>query len=337
MKNSGGPIDFVITWVDGNDEKWLEEKRKYQPSSSKGSEKHRYRDMGLLKYWFRAVEEYAPWVRRVHFVTWGHVPQWLNTDCEKLNIVKHEDFILEQYLPTFSSRPIELNLHRIANLAEKFVYFNDDVFLNARIGPEFFFKKGKPCDFLHTCNIFYDSKDDLIFHVMHNEVWDINKSFSYRKSFFKNFGKYVSFKYPLKNNIRNILKLENWNLFVGFEEHHLPAPYIKSVFNQAWESSHSLFDAVSRNKFRTPFDVSQRVFRYRQLASGNFYPVSKKSRGRFFGIKEDNSELIGALKDSNIKAVCINDTYNDVDFEKALCEITRVYEEKLPCKSSFEK
>ena len=27
----------------------------------------RYRDWQNLKYWFRAVEKYAPWVRKIHF------------------------------------------------------------------------------------------------------------------------------------------------------------------------------------------------------------------------------------------------------------------------------
>ena len=33
--------------------------------------KERYRDWDLLRYWFRGVERFAPWVRRIHFVTWG--------------------------------------------------------------------------------------------------------------------------------------------------------------------------------------------------------------------------------------------------------------------------
>ena len=71
--------------------------------------------MGLLKYWFRAVEAYAPWVGQVHFITWGHLPEWLNTQCPKLHIVNHEDYIPEKYLPTFSANPIELNITAALN------------------------------------------------------------------------------------------------------------------------------------------------------------------------------------------------------------------------------
>ena len=81
------------------------------------------------RWWFRAVEKFAPWVNKIHFVTYGHLPKWLNIDNPKLNIAKHSDFIPQKYLPTFSSFPIEVNLHRIKGLAERFVYFNDDMFL----------------------------------------------------------------------------------------------------------------------------------------------------------------------------------------------------------------
>ena len=79
-------IDFVVTWVDGSDPIWQKVKNQY---SAEGADTRvtRYRDWDQLKYWFRAVEKYAPWVNKVHFVTFGHLPQWLNTDNPKLNIV----------------------------------------------------------------------------------------------------------------------------------------------------------------------------------------------------------------------------------------------------------
>ena len=91
-------IDFVITWVDGNDLEWKREKAArlghtdMDISVNTDDRKERYRDWDNLRYWFRGMEKYAPWVRKVHFVTWGHIPQWLNTKHPKLNIVCHEDF-----------------------------------------------------------------------------------------------------------------------------------------------------------------------------------------------------------------------------------------------------
>src|SRR5690554_7436521 len=77
-------IDFVVTWVDMNDPKWKADFSKY---SKKGIDnttnefsEARFRDHGFLKYWFRGIEKFAPWVRKIHFVTSGQKPEWLNVD-----------------------------------------------------------------------------------------------------------------------------------------------------------------------------------------------------------------------------------------------------------------
>ena len=33
--------------------------------------KERYRDWDNLRYWFRGMEKYAPWVRKIHFCHMG--------------------------------------------------------------------------------------------------------------------------------------------------------------------------------------------------------------------------------------------------------------------------
>ena len=68
-------IDFVVTWVDGNDPAWRQEKAKYSGAGNWDDSEERYRDWELLQYWFRGVEQFAPWVRKIHFVTWGHLPE----------------------------------------------------------------------------------------------------------------------------------------------------------------------------------------------------------------------------------------------------------------------
>ena len=121
-------IDFVMPWVDGSDIEWQREKTRYRDKEVNQKEidasMARYRDWDNLQYWFRGVEKFTPWVNKIHFITYGHLPKWLNTTNPKLQIVKHEDYIPEKYLPVFSARPIELNIHRIPGLSDKFVYFN---------------------------------------------------------------------------------------------------------------------------------------------------------------------------------------------------------------------
>lgn len=56
-------IDIVIPWVDGSDSAWQAEKAKYSGKRTDDSDSvNRYRDWGLMPYWFRSIESYAPWV-----------------------------------------------------------------------------------------------------------------------------------------------------------------------------------------------------------------------------------------------------------------------------------
>ena len=95
MNHGNNDIDFVVTWVDGNDPNWQNEKSLYLKKENDAAWSDwvaggmRYRDWGLLRYWFRGVETCAPWVRKIHFVTWGHIPAWLDVSNPKLNIVRH--------------------------------------------------------------------------------------------------------------------------------------------------------------------------------------------------------------------------------------------------------
>lgn len=135
-------IDFVVTWVDGNDEKWRLKKAKYDGSIntskySMNSEKA-YREWGTFKYWFRGVEKFAPWVNKVYLVTDNQKPDWLNIDSDKLVLIDHKEIINNDFLPVFSANPIESNIHRIPGLSEHFVFFNDDMYLTAPISPDDF-------------------------------------------------------------------------------------------------------------------------------------------------------------------------------------------------------
>ena len=108
-------IDIVILWVDGEDKEWQKEKEKYMNLRGDAG-KNRFRDCDNLQYLFRGIDKFAPWVNKIFFITWGHLPKWLDVNNEKIRVIKHEDYIPKEYLPTFNSNVIELNLHRIEEL-----------------------------------------------------------------------------------------------------------------------------------------------------------------------------------------------------------------------------
>lgn len=137
------PIDVVYAWVDGSDPVLAAKRAAYLPpearrkAASHGPALHR--DNDELRYALRSLETYAPWVHRVFIVSDAQVPRWLNTAHPKIRMVDHRDFIPHEYLPTFSSRPIEAFLHRIPDLGEYYLYCNDDFFLAAPCDKALFF------------------------------------------------------------------------------------------------------------------------------------------------------------------------------------------------------
>ncbi|URZ87626.1 stealth family protein [Floricoccus penangensis] len=323
-------IDFVVTWVDSNDRNWQTNKAKYCPDDVKLNDNARYRDSGLFKYWFRSVEKYAPWVNKIFLVTEGHLPEWIDISNEKIVHVKHSDYIPEKYLPTFNSNVIELNLHRIEELSEYFVLFNDDLFLNSEVHPEDFFKNKLPKELgIYSPIPPHDEYSMMVF----NDVRIINKHFSNRKNRLKNWRKLISYKYGI-SQFRNLF-IFMWNDAIGYFNQHITTAFLKSTFFDVWEKEEEALDQVCMNKFRTMLDLNQWLMRYWQIENGKFEPRDKN-----FGVylNVDNTKGISKEIKGNKKVLCINDiSYDDMNAEKEdTILITKLFEEKFPSKSIFE-
>ncbi len=326
-------IDFVIPWVDGGDPEWQKEKNYY--SGGKTSEDDardiRFRDWETLKYWFRGVEKYAPWVNQIHFITWGHLPSWLNTEHPKLHIVNHKDYIPAQYLPTFSSHVIELNMHRIPGLSEHFVYFNDDIFILRPLAEADFFQNGVPCD-LCVANAITPRLGEFSPILLQTTSY-INKHFDKRHDIKANFGKWFSPKYG-KLLVRTVCLLP-WTFHTGFYNHHLAVPYEKKTLETVWREEPEILDQTCTHKFRNDSDVSQYIFRYWRLAAGDFVP--HEILGKYVNLSDHNEDIYRLISRQQCKLICINDKENISDYFRVKRELNAVLDDLFPEKCSFEK
>ena len=70
-----GPIDLVIPWVNGEDPQWQQKAAPYL--SVKDFNGERFRDWGILKYLFRSIDQYLPWINQIYLITDDQVPVWL--------------------------------------------------------------------------------------------------------------------------------------------------------------------------------------------------------------------------------------------------------------------
>lgn len=325
-------VDIVMPWVDGADPVWLEEKRKYNPNEGEDANINRYRDWGLLKFWFRSVEKYAPWVNKIHFITYGHLPVWLNTENPKLHIVRHEDYIPREFLPVFSSHPIELNMHRIQGLSDCFIYFNDDFFFSDYASIDDFFVDGKPVDLAAEAPFcFFEGGID---HIIGNNIAVLNKHFNKREVINKNRKLWFSMSAP-RSALKNLYMMPI-KAFSAFANPHIPQSFLKSTLEDVWENEKELLLKTSSHKFRSNDDVSQWLFRYWQFAKGTF-KQSGKVRGKFFSIGRDDKEISEAILCHKYKTICLSDDKVDIDFEKEQEFLIGLFQKILPDKCSFEK
>lgn len=329
-----GKIDFVIAWLDSTDPIWQNAFHTYLPKNQSIYDLRciRFRNWENLRYWFRGVERFAPWVNKVHFITCGQIPDWLNTNAPKLHVVKHTDYIPPKFLPTFSSCPIALNLHRIEGLAEHFVFFDDDMFLIDKVRPENFFRKGLPCD-MAAFNAL--SPGDIFTHIVVNDLCVINASFKKHEMLRRHFWKWFSLQ--AGNKLLRTLFLSPWPHFTGFYDPHLPQVFLKSTFEEVWEKHRDVLLNTTATRFRSTADVSSWLFRYWQLAKGDFVPTNLDRYGAYFSISDKTIEKIAhTIEYQKKRIVCLNDGKVS-SFEEAKDRINAAFHKILPEKSSFEK
>lgn len=141
-QDSAGAIDAVVTWVDGNDPGHKRKRALALKAQSAnlgstipaGIDNTRFEDNGEIEYCLRSIRKFAPWIRTIFLVTDKQRPEFLD-EAERIRLgvvlVDHQ-VVFEGYedvLPTFNSLSIGTMLHRIPNLAPRYIYFNDDCIL----------------------------------------------------------------------------------------------------------------------------------------------------------------------------------------------------------------
>ena len=140
-------IDAVITWVDGSDEDYKKKIENHLTTST--NYKKQYLQANEIEYCVKSILKFAPFVRRIFIVTDSQKPSFSGLKdlivSKKVKVVDHKEIFkgYEKYLPTFNIRSIDAVLHRIEDLSEMFVYFNDDVFLINKIREEDWFVENK--------------------------------------------------------------------------------------------------------------------------------------------------------------------------------------------------
>lgn len=332
-------IDIVLTWVNNSDPQWLKDYYSFKKKdNSKTSGQQRFEDLDLLQFIFRGIEKFMPWIRKIHLVTADQVPPWLNLDHPKLNLVSHKQIFPDNsYLPTFNSNAIEMCFCNISDLSEKFIYFNDDMFVINPLNKKRFFDKNLPKDFLALKLLHHDG---VFTHILHSTMEVINEELEGKVNFIlKNCFKMFNSKYGFLINARNFILL-HFTPFSLFQIYHHPQPLLKSKVIEITKRHPIPIEITRRNRFRSPTDITQYIFRYINLIQGNFIPYYPHDAIYIPITKKINLEK--ELKSLNNKTkynlVCFNEhDYFDTKQYKAIKTLINEYLKSiLPTKSSYE-
>lgn len=327
-------IDFIVTWVNMDDPDWKKEFNMY--SGKKDIEKNgvidaRFRDYGFLKYWFRGVEKFAPWVRKIHFISSGNPPEWLDGSNPKLNIVRHKDIIPSQFLPTFNSVVIERYMHLIPGLSEHFVYFNDDFYIIRPVAAERFFLNGLPRD---IAAFLYNPAWSQWYKTLNNNIEIINRYFDKKEVLARDHDKWFDKSYGSRARWNYLLKF--YSKFITLRTPHNAQPYLKSTFHEVWDAAGKELTETSANRFRSVTDYTPELFRTWQICRGNFEPYNTYQDTKMFPLLIKSRQAVEAIRNQSYTLICLNDHANIRNYDRVMEDLQKAFESILPERSSFE-
>ncbi|MEX0844872.1 MAG: Stealth CR1 domain-containing protein [Balneolaceae bacterium] len=137
-------FDVVYTWVNGDDPEYIKTRNSYA-KIKKDTNPERFRDsFDMIKYSLRSLETYFNSFNKLYILTARpQVPDWLDVNNPRIEIVHHDQVIPERYLPTFNSNVIESFLHQIPGLSDNFLYMNDDYLFGNSVTINSFYKNSR--------------------------------------------------------------------------------------------------------------------------------------------------------------------------------------------------
>ena len=294
------PIDVVIAWVDGNDPL---HRKKIQPYLSKKAETSddiagptRYRSEGEIFYCVSSILRFAPFIRKIFIVTDEQDPcldDFIQVNFPEnkipVEIVDHKVIFRdhEQYLPVFNSRAVETCIHRIPDLNENYVYFNDDFFLINPIRETDWFVDDKTVAYGNWRNLILDRL-----------LWLIKP--------LKNGHKPVGFKDGMISAARKFGK--RWKYF---HLDHTPHALKKSVIADYFSKNPHLFLSNISYKFRSGKQFNTHELYYLSMLKSNKAIVKPASEHLLYikPVKRGDNYLNRKLNmfkiSNNLKFCCI--------------------------------
>ena len=220
-------IDIVIPWVNPTDKQWQANYKKY--AGNRGDkDPNRFRDAGTFPYWFTLIRKNCKFNYRIVLLLAqeSQIPKWLDRNASDLRIVFHDEFIPASELPTFNSSVINCYIPFIKGLSEKYILFNDDMFMIRSSHAGDWFSGNKP----KFCSEWQEFPVD-------GKTWERNIALC-------------------QGLVNKFMKCR-----VFYNPEHAPLPHVRSMDLFFWHKYGGVFkDALSDSRFRKSKNITDWIF-----------------------------------------------------------------------------
>lgn len=297
-------MDLVVPYVNCSDQIWQDQLRIHGKITITKNNIVRFRSWGTLRYMFRGVAKYMPFIDRIVLIVSGpsQVPTWVNTNTVK--VVYHKDFIPAHHLPTFNSCTIEAFLPNIKDLSEKFIYTNDDMFPIALCAEEDFFTEDLP---------------NLKFVV--HEKYD-------HKQMFRN---------QCRSGVDLMLStlgMEPYEPGYIIRPYHITVPMLKSTLDKVHELCGPQIDA-SATMLRKERNINQYIYSYYHYFTDTY--VNKILSYKYFELCDNSfNDVCTTILADEYQYVCLNDSTKLKDYGRTRGDLIAVFKRKFPDRCKFE-
>lgn len=297
------PVDYVIPYVDCSDINWLLTYKDYVSGPCGWSNNAtRFRDWETLRYQLRSIERYMPWIRNIYIVmsiSESQIPQWLNTQNERIHIVWDWEIVPREYLPVFNSNVIDLYISRIDGLSEHYLYACDDYIVMRNLQPEDFFS---------------DNGIKLYVDKYKFNDWTYSRTII-------NSNQLICPQY--------IVKTDDYYLLPYCQ--HAIVPHLKSENQKILEKYQKEIEN-SLSRFRESKNLTWLIYPLSLMMKGQLEKGYIKTK--LNALYNESSVINTDFSDCDV--IVLNDEFCG-DFEKAKAMLINRLEEVLPGKSEFEK
>lgn len=296
-------VDLVVPFVDNKDKVWLKMHNDYcqkHPHEARKTDTKsvRFDDMGLFRFMIEGVYKFMPFIRKIHLIVSNkeQVPYYI--DLSKVNIVLHKDIIPAKFLPTFNSTTIEMFIHNIPDLAEHFIYSNDDMYPIGNLTKEDFFTEDGKIKMSYSNEMLADSSSEFRQVCHNNQLYICN-----------------SFKFPYVKN--EFIKPK-----------HTMTPMIKSHVALVRNKNKNIIDS-NISAFRTSLQHNQYIYPIYEILSGNC--LESPINFSYIDFDCGKDEIVKEISSMNRQIICINDvtTKKRVEISLHKIEIVNAFKEVL--------